>query len=83
MEMQTLVQLQIDPPPDPPKPKPQSYNKSTLEMDYYTIYVLSGLIISSYVVIISIIIRDLRRFEKVCLIISLLLISQVAEVIFG
>lgn len=81
--MQTLVQLQIDPPPDPPKPKPQSYNKSTLEMDYYTIYVLSGLIISSYVVIISIIIRDLRRFEKVCLIISLLLISQVAEVIFG
>ena len=52
-------------------------------MDYYTIYILSGLIVTCYVYIISIIIRDLHRFDKVCLIIALLLISQVSEMIYG
>jgi len=44
-------------------------------MDYYTIFILSGIIISCYVVFVIIILRELRRFEKVCLIISLLLVS--------
>ena len=61
-------------PPNPPKPQPQQHTL-TLTINYYTIYVLCCSVIVVYLMVLAKVAVGLKRFERICLILSLLLVS--------